>query len=98
MDGDDELPPGWMQKSNDEGKTRFEHESFQIGTWKDPRTSQSAGPVTPGWTSGRNQRRGLKDESQRIFFVNLTTGETTFEDPGMPTSTDVSEVGGFRII
>ncbi len=92
------LPPGWTRGSDNGGNHWFLHDSLQISTWHDPRTSRSAGPVPSGWASGRNQRHDLDDESQKLFFVNLSTGETTFRDLGTPISADVAEFGGFMII
>ncbi len=98
------LPPGWTKRSNESGwRWWFEHAQLDICSRDEPRISRAAGPVPVGWTSGYGWSMTdphRKPESRKAFFVNLETGETTFEDPALIPSEDghLPEIEGFRII
>lgn len=90
------LPPGWEQTyTKQKGNARFRHAGLSISTQDDPRTSHAAGPVPDGWTSGRARRRR---SGWKAFFVNLKTGETTWQDPCLPKSGPVPPFRGFRLL
>ena len=98
---DNALPPGWTHsvKGISDQAAGFQHNDLDIGTWLDPRICCKAGPVPDGWTSGLcKARKKTKDTGYKPFFVNLTTGETTLEDPGVPPSKNFPENDYLMII
>jgi len=89
--GDDKLPEGWSEhvsQSSDPGKKYYVNESTGETTWDRPGGNKgedkpskpkepSSAAVPAGWTAHVSE----SSDPGRIYYVNDTTGETTWTKP-----------------
>ncbi|CAK1540685.1 unnamed protein product [Leptosia nina] len=76
-DSEDELPPGWEEKSTEDGNVYFINTCNRKIQWTHPRTGKKK--VIPkdlpfGWSKG-------VDESGKTVYENKETGNKTYIDP-----------------
>ncbi|KAI5639899.1 short chain dehydrogenase domain-containing protein [Phthorimaea operculella] len=76
-DSEDELPPGWEEKSTEDGNVYFVNTCSKKIQWTHPRTGRKK--VIPqefpfGWSK-------TTDEEGKTMYVNKNTGSSTYVDP-----------------
>ncbi|TDG53540.1 hypothetical protein AWZ03_000355 [Drosophila navojoa] len=74
-DSEDELPPGWEERANDDGVVCYVKQTTQ---WTHPRTGRSkriTGDLPLGW------EKYYDEQSQRFMFHNKETKQRTNIDP-----------------
>ncbi|KAJ2950168.1 hypothetical protein O0L34_g11525 [Tuta absoluta] len=76
-DSEDELPPGWEEKSTEDGNVYFVNTCSKKIQWTHPRTGRKK--VIPqefpfGWSK-------TVDEEGKTMYVNKNTGSSTYVDP-----------------
>ncbi|XP_013185278.2 WW domain-containing oxidoreductase [Amyelois transitella] len=81
-DSEDELPPGWEEKSTEDGNVYFVNTCTSKIQWTHPRTGHKK--IIPkdlpfGWTK-------MIDEEGKTIFVQKETGDKTFIDPRLAFS------------
>ncbi|XP_032515332.2 WW domain-containing oxidoreductase [Danaus plexippus] len=92
-DSEDELPPGWEEKSTEDGNVYFVNSCNKKTQWTHPRTGCKK--VIPkdlpfGWSK-------TVDESGKTLYVNQETGNKTYVDPRLAFSKEEKKhVNDFR--
>ncbi|CAH2076852.1 unnamed protein product, partial [Iphiclides podalirius] len=92
-DSEDELPPGWEEKSTEDGNVYFVNSCSKKVQWTHPRTGRKK--VIPkelpfGWTK-------TVDESGKIMYLQQETGNKTYVDPRLAFATEEKRhVNDFR--
>lgn len=82
-DSEDDLPPGWTEKADDQGRVFYQNN--QNIQWSHPRTGKSKRvhqELPFGWDK-------KTDELGRTIFVNTQTGQTTFTDPRLAFASEI---------
>jgi len=99
--GTGELPPGWEQRHNPEGRMYFVDHNTRTTTWVDPRRQQYI-RMYGNNTSGQSiQQQPVSQlgplpsgwemrltNTARVYFVDHNTKTTTWDDPRLPSSLD----------
>ncbi|KAL5277107.1 WWOX family protein [Megaselia abdita] len=83
-DSEDELPPGWIEKADENGKVFYVNQNQEV-KWTHPRTGKAKrvrGDLPFGWEKRNN-------ESGKILYVNTTTGQETFTDPRLAFASEI---------
>ncbi|KPI92886.1 WW domain-containing oxidoreductase [Papilio xuthus] len=92
-DSEDELPPGWVEKSTDDGNVYFVNSGTNKIQWTHPRTGRKK--IIPqdlpfGWTK-------TVDETGKTLYVQHETGNKTYVDPRLAFATEEKKhVNDFR--
>ncbi|XP_023170717.2 WW domain-containing oxidoreductase [Drosophila hydei] len=77
-DSEDELPPGWEERANDDGVVCYVNQQSKTTQWTHPRTGRSkriTGDLPLGW------KKYYDEESKRFMFHNKETNQRTNIDP-----------------
>ena len=82
----DDLPPGWIAASDDDGDLFFYHTTTRARTWDHP--GRPSGPLPPGWDEQIDSLDGSR------FFVSRTNGEVTFVRPSVGAMAGAGADGG----
>ncbi|XP_039751508.1 WW domain-containing oxidoreductase [Pararge aegeria] len=82
-DSEDELPPGWEEKSTEDGNVYFVNTLNNKTQWTHPRTGHKK--IIPkdfpfGWIK-------TLDETEKPLYVHLETGNKTYVDPRLAFAT-----------
>ncbi|KAG8456267.1 hypothetical protein GDO86_002162 [Hymenochirus boettgeri] len=76
-DSDDELPPGWEERSTKDGWVYYANHFEEKTQWEHPKTGKRkriAGDLPYGWEQET-------DENGQIYFVDHLNKRTTYLDP-----------------
>ncbi|XP_067002750.1 WW domain-containing oxidoreductase [Anabrus simplex] len=83
-DSEDELPPGWEERTTDDGNVYYVNHSTQGTQWTHPRTGKKkivSGDLPFGWEKNVS-------EDGKIFFVDHSNRRTTYTDPRLAFATE----------
>ncbi|XP_055000978.1 WW domain-containing oxidoreductase isoform X3 [Sorex araneus] len=85
-DSEDELPPGWEQRTTKDGWVYYANHSEEKTQWEHPKTGKRkriSGDLPYGWEQET-------DENGQVFFVDHINKRTTYLDPRLAFTVDDS--------
>uniref|UniRef100_A0A4W2H6Z8 WW domain-containing oxidoreductase n=1 Tax=Bos indicus x Bos taurus TaxID=30522 RepID=A0A4W2H6Z8_BOBOX len=83
-DSEDELPPGWEQRTTKDGWVYYANHTEEKTQWEHPKTGKRkriAGDLPYGWEQET-------DENGQVFFVDHINKRTTYLDPRLAFTVD----------
>ncbi|TKC47463.1 hypothetical protein EI555_016316 [Monodon monoceros] len=83
-DSEDELPPGWEQRTTKDGWVYYANHTEEKTQWEHPKTGKRkriAGDLPYGWEQET-------DENGQMFFVDHINKRTTYLDPRLAFTVD----------
>nr|XP_045748060.1 WW domain-containing oxidoreductase [Mirounga angustirostris] len=83
-DSEDELPPGWEQRTTKDGWVYYANHAEEKTQWEHPKTGKRkriAGDLPYGWEQET-------DENGQVFFVDHINKRTTYLDPRLAFTVD----------
>lgn len=83
-DSEDELPPGWEQRTTKDGWVYYANHTEEKTQWEHPKTGKRkriAGDLPYGWEQET-------DEKGQVFFVDHINKRTTYLDPRLAFTVD----------
>ncbi|KAM9063184.1 WW domain-containing oxidoreductase isoform X2 [Sarcophilus harrisii] len=83
-DSEDELPPGWEERTTKDGWVYFANHTEEKTQWEHPKTGKRkrvAGDLPYGWEQET-------DENGQVFFVDHINKRTTYLDPRLAFTVD----------
>ena len=86
-DSEDELPPGWEERSTVEGEVFYANHFNKSTQWTHPRTGKRkrlSGSLPFGW------ERQISDDG-KVIYIDHINGRTTFSDPRLAFATEKSK-------
>ncbi|XP_011311594.1 WW domain-containing oxidoreductase isoform X1 [Fopius arisanus] len=86
-DSEDELPPGWEERTTLDGNVYYVNHYTKLTQWKHPRTGRKKiveGELPPGWEK-------CTSDDGKIVFVDHTNRTTTYTDPRLAFATEYRE-------
>ncbi|KAL6427611.1 hypothetical protein ACFW04_008822 [Cataglyphis niger] len=87
-DSEDELPPGWEERTTLDGNVYYVNHYTKGTQWTHPRTGRKKivdGELPPGW------ERCISDDG-KVLFVDHTNRTTTYTDPRLAFATEYREM------
>nr|XP_037863877.1 WW domain-containing oxidoreductase isoform X5 [Chlorocebus sabaeus] len=83
-DSEDELPPGWEERTTKDGWVYYANHTEEKTQWEHPKTGKRkrvAGDLPYGWEQET-------DENGQVFFVDHINKRTTYVDPRLAFTVD----------